>query len=168
VPWEALNPDTPTVREEPPTSPKLVITRPGLVERQGITGDSNAVIAEGMPIDFLLGVIRVYVTDPGRRPAIGTPAELHRLRAELPAPTPVPLSERPVREPGITTAGVVIRVLVATGVLAVDVSAGNRWLEMAARIIFGALVTSLASKVHPITWIRQRLAGNSPGSPRPE
>lgn len=168
VPWAALDPDTPTVRDEPPSSPKLLIARPHLVERQGITGDSNAVIAEGVPVDFLLGAIRVYVTDPGRRTAIGTPAELDRLRTELPAPAPVPLAERPVREHGVTTTGVVLRVLLLAGTLAVQISTDNWWLEIAARTISGALLINLVSKVHPITWIRQRLAGNSPGQPRPE
>ena len=168
VPWDALDPDTPTVREEPPSSPKLVIARPHLVERQGITGDSNAIIAEGVPIDFLLGAIRLYATDPGRRTVIGTPAELDRLRAELPAPAPVPLAERPVREHGVTTAGVAIRVLLVAGALAVEISTDIWWLELAARTISGALLINLASKVHPVTWIRQRLAGNSPGLPRPE
>jgi hypothetical protein len=168
VPWDALDPDRPTVRAEPPTSAKLVIARPHLVERQGITGHSNAVIAEGVPIDFLLGAIHVYATDPGRRAAIGTRAELDRLSAELPAPAPLPLAERPVSEPDVTAAGVVIRVLLAAVAMAVEISTGNWWLELAARTIFGALVVNLASKVHPITWIRQRLAGNSPGSPSPE
>ena len=168
VPWDALDPDTPTVREEPPSAPKLVIARPRLVERHGITGDSNAVIAEGVPIDFLLGAIRVYVNDPGRRGAIGTPAELDRLRAELPAPAPVPLAERPVREHGVTTAGVVIRALVFAGAFAVEISTDNWWVEAGARTISGALLINLASKVHPVTWIRQRLAGNAPGPPRPE
>lgn len=168
VPWEALDPETPTVREEPPSSPKLVIARPHLVERQGITGDSNAVVAEGVPIDFLLGAIGVYVTNPGRRAAIGTSAELDRVRAELPAPAPVPLADRPVRDPGVTPAGVVIRILLFAGVFAVEISTNNRWLELAARTVAGALLINLAGKVHPVTWIRQRLAGNAPGSPRPE
>ena len=160
VPWDALDPDTPTINEEPPSPPKLVIARPHLVARQGITGGSNAVIAQGVPIDFLLGTIRVYATDPARRATIGTPAELERLRAELPAPVPVPLPERPVREHDVTTAGVVIRVLLAAGFLAVTVSTGNWWLELAARVMSGALLINLAGKVHPVTWIRQRLAGN--------
>lgn len=168
VPWDALDAETPTVRADPTSSVKLVIARPGLVDRQGITGDSNAVVAEGVPIDFLRGAIRVYATDPGRRAAIGTPAELERLRADLPAPAPVPLAQRPAREHGVTTAGVVIRVLLIAAVFAAEVSTDNWWLELAARSISGALLINLASKVHPITWIRQRFAGNSPESPRPE
>jgi hypothetical protein len=166
VPWDALDPDTPTVHEEPPSHPKLVIARPHLVERRGITGDSNAVIAEAVPIDFLRGAIRVYATDPGRRAAIGTAAELDRLRAELPAPAPVPLAERPVREHGVTTVGVLIRVLVFAGAFAVQVSTDNWWLEAAAQALSGALIINLGSKVHPITWIRQRLASNSPEPPQ--
>lgn len=168
VPWDALDPDTPTMFEEPPSSSKLVIAQPRLVERRGITGDSNAVIAEGVPMDFLLGVIRVYVTDPARRTAIGTAAELDRLRAELPAPAPVPLADRPVSEHGVTTAGVVVRVLLLTGALAVESSTDNWSLELAARTVSVALLLSLASKVHPITWIRQRLAGSTQRPPRPE
>jgi hypothetical protein len=168
VPWDALDPDTPTVREDPPSPSKLVIAAPRLVKRQGITGDSNAVHAEGVPMDFLLGAIRIYATDPARRAAIGTPAELNRLRTELPAPTPVPLAERPVREHGVTTAGVTIRALLIAGATAVEISTDNWWLELAARTIAGTLLINLASKVHPITWIRQRLAGNSSGPPRPE
>ena len=168
VPWDALDPDTPTVHEEPPSSSKLVIARSHLVERRGITGDSNAVIAEGVPIDFLLGAIRTYATNPRRRTAIGTPAELDRLRAELPAPPPVPLAERPVREHGVTTAGLVIRMLLIAGAFTVEISTDNWWLELAARTISGALLINLASKVHPIMWIRQRLASNPPRPPQPE
>lgn len=168
VPWDALNPDTPTSFEDPPSSSKLVIARPRLVERRGITGDSNAVNAEGVPIDFLLGAIRVYAADPERRAAIGTPAELERLCAELPAPAPVPLAERPVREHGVTTAGVIIRMLAFAGAFAVEIATDNWWLELVARTVSGALLINLASKVHPITWIRQRLAGNWPGPPRPQ
>ncbi|MEU4215411.1 hypothetical protein [Actinoplanes sp. NPDC026623] len=168
VPWDAVDPDTPTVHEESPSSSRLVVARPRLVERRGLTGASNAVIAEGVPIDFLLGAIRVYVSDPGRRAAIGTRAELDRLTAELPAPAPVPLAERPVREPGVTTAGVVIRVLLVAGAMVAETATDNWWLEVAGRTVSAALLMSLAGAVHPITWIRQRLAGDSPGSPRPE
>jgi hypothetical protein len=54
------------------------------------------------------------------------------------------------------------------GTRAGAVSTDNWWLELATRTISGALLINLASKVHPITWIRQRFAGNSPESPRPE
>ncbi|WIM93047.1 hypothetical protein ACTOB_005012 [Actinoplanes oblitus] len=168
VPWDALDPGRPTVRRRPPASSTLVIARPDLVERQGITGVSNAIVAEGVPVDLLLDAIRVYVGDPGRRAAIGTSAELDRLHAELPTAVPVPLAERPVREPGVTITGLAIRALLLAGSLTVEALTSNWWLEQAARTISGVLVISMAGKVHPMTWFRQRFAGNPPAPPRPE
>jgi hypothetical protein len=80
----------------------------------------------------------------------------------------VPLAERPVREPGVTIAGVVIRLVVAAAAYAVETATDNQWLETAAQIVSGATLITLAGQVHPITWIRQRLAGSSPESPRPQ
>ena len=160
VPWGALDPGAPTVPGEAPSAPKVVIARPEGVVRHGITGDSNAVVAEGVPMDFVLGVIGVYTADPERRAAIGTAAELDRLRAELPAPASVPLAERPVREPGVTTTGVVIRILLIAGAFAARIATDNWWLGLAAQFISGILLINLAAQVHPITWVRQRLTGN--------
>lgn len=117
-----------------------------------------------MPVDFLRGAISLYVTNPARRAAIGTPDELSRLLADVPAPAPVPLAERPVREHGITRSGVAIRLLLIAAAIAVDSATDAWWLKVITQAISGTIAVSLAAKFHPITWVRQRLARQGPGT----
>jgi len=166
VPWEALNRHRPVARDAVPLS--LVIVRPDLVERRGRTAKSNWIAFDGANIAFVVAAISHYAAHPEHRGAIGTPAELDRLRAALPAPPGVPLMDRPTREPGVTRAGVVSLVVFLIGGVALETATKSWWLEIPGQVVAVAAGFGLARSVHLITWIRQRLAAMRLTRQRPD
>ncbi|MEV4350416.1 PH domain-containing protein [Actinoplanes sp. NPDC049596] len=73
VPWEALDPASPI------TGKQLAVARPELVTTTGRPGSSYA-LETGTDPAFLARVISDYVAAPRTRAAIGTRAELNRLK----------------------------------------------------------------------------------------
>ncbi|WP_432834710.1 hypothetical protein [Dactylosporangium sp. CA-092794] len=76
VPWTALEPG--------PESPQWTLAHPALVRGRSIKRFQPGQVT---PLDvslwFLFRAIHSYVADPERRPAIGTPDELQRLRGAV-------------------------------------------------------------------------------------
>jgi hypothetical protein len=84
IPWEAL------AAEQPGYGArwweiKLAYARPELVVSTGFTPVRDVVVFEGVHPDFVVKAIATYAAEPGRRHAIGTVAELERLREGMPA-----------------------------------------------------------------------------------
>lgn len=80
IPWEALA-VRPPVRGDNWWEITLVYARPDLVTVTGWVRERAVVVFEGADPDFVAAAIAIYVTEPGRRHAIGTQAELQRLQA---------------------------------------------------------------------------------------
>jgi hypothetical protein len=88
VPWEALEAWRPVPRGEPGKL-RVGYLRPGLVRTTGVVRARDELIFDGADRQFVAAAIHTYVTEPGRRHAIGTAAEHERLLAER-----VPVPER--------------------------------------------------------------------------
>ncbi|GAA2574165.1 hypothetical protein GCM10010435_56830 [Winogradskya consettensis] len=127
IPWEAL------AAEQPGRGPvwheiKLAYAHPELVTMTGWTPARGEIVFEGVDPDFMIKTIAAYAAEPDRRAAIGTPAELERLREGLP---PILRGIAEIVEPA--PARVTVRRIVlalACFVVAAFASGWLRWLSM--------------------------------------
>jgi hypothetical protein len=95
VPWEALS--APAAARPLPGGAEVALryARPDLVRARGVVPVRDRFAVEGTTAAFAAAAVNRYAAAPDRRAAIGTPAELRRLRHEAtddpaPADPPVP------------------------------------------------------------------------------
>jgi hypothetical protein len=85
IPWEALAAQPPG-RGANWWEIKLSYDRPDLVTVTGWVHERAVMVFEGADPDFVAAAIATYATEPGRRHAIGTYAELENLQASMSGP----------------------------------------------------------------------------------
>lgn len=150
VPWEALDPESPVRPGETPFQLRLVFARPDPM----LGGDSRKIDFEGVDTDFLAGAIAHYAAEPGHRAAIGTAAELERLRAAVPAPAAVDPATETVLKPGTSRTGIVIRLLLVFGGIALASADGVP--GFVGNLVAAMAAASLAGSVRPGVWFRRQ------------
>jgi hypothetical protein len=83
APWDALDAAQPRWDPELEFKITLAYARPELVTARGLVLNRREILFEGVDGAFLAAVVAHYAADPAYRPAIGTAAELDRLRGAL-------------------------------------------------------------------------------------
>jgi len=131
VPWDALTPD------QPGPGDNWQEIRLGYAHRDRATTtgrlvNRNDVTFEAANPDFVVKAIATYAAHPERRPAIGTPAELERLREGLPDPLRGIFEAPEPARPGTTARRLALAAaLLAAAIVIADLDSWVHYLSIA-------------------------------------
>jgi hypothetical protein len=142
VPWDALTPDQPGAGDEW-HQVKLAYAHRDRATTTGLRVNRDEVSFEATNADLVVKAVATYAAHPDRRAAIGTPAELDRLREGLPTPLRG-IFEAPEPAPRATT----IRRLVVGAALfaaAVFIADLDHWVHYASTLFGFAAAEQLLS-----------------------
>jgi hypothetical protein len=153
-PWAAIDPASPVVSGY--AFPlRLVLAKPEMVTRSGLVTGFNKIAFDAVDPVFVAEVITHYAAEPERRAAIGTAAELDRLRAAFP---PMDLETQAALTPRITLAGVIVRLLLVAAAIAL-LGLDHFWLESLGQLMIYIVIFSLTGQQARFRlWHRRRRA----------